>query len=134
MSKDADAIVKALRAIPVQIKRDIQPAIDAGAQEIMMRARYLAPKDDGALQKSIRIEAGPRELSATVSAGGDLTTRPVRDGISAEYDYALGMEYGTAETPAQPFWWAAVNSLNKRVKRRIDRAIGKSIRTAWGKK
>jgi len=135
-NRTADDIKRVLASIPAQVKRDVQPAVDAGATEMMLRMRFLAPKDDGDLQKSIRVEDGPRELSARVSAGGELTTKPVRKsekGNAPEYDYALGQEYGTEDMPAQPFFWPSVNSTKKRVKRRIDRAISKAIKSAWGK-
>ncbi|UXT96532.1 HK97-gp10 family putative phage morphogenesis protein [Agrobacterium tumefaciens] len=135
-NRTADHIKRVLAAVPKAAKAAIQPAIDQGANEMMMRMRYLAPKDDGDLQRSIRVEPGPRELSATVTAGGPLTTKPVRKsekGNAPEYDYALGVEYGTEEMTAQPFFWPSVNTTKKRVKRRIDRAIGKAIKEAWSK-
>eukprot|EP00913_Durusdinium_trenchii_P021274 g19987.t1 len=134
MNKDAAAIAALFKSIPEQVKRDIQPAIDQGANEMVARMKHLVPEGDGDLQRSIGTEPGDRPLAVKVVAGGELTTRPVRDGISAVYDYALGQEYGTEEMPAQPFFWPSVNSTKKRVKRRIDRAIRKAIETAWGKK
>ena len=136
IARDGARLAKLLAAIPRAIKPKVQAAVDQGAVEIMMRARYLAPKDEGDLQQSIRVEDGPRELSATVAAGGDLTTKPVRKaekGNAPEFDYALGQEYGTADAAAQPFFWPAVNSTKKRVRRRIDRAIGKAIKEEFGK-
>ena len=136
MSKDAARIARILRSIPAKIKPKIQAAVEQGATEMMMRMRYLAPTDDGDLQASIRVEDGPRELSATVTAGGERTTRPVRmaeKGNAPEYDYALGQEYGTEDMPAQPFFWPSVNTTKKRVRRRIDRAIGKAIKDEYDK-
>ena len=132
-NKDAARIAKLLRSIPRAVKPKVQAAVDQGANEMANRMRYLAPEDDGDLKASIRVEAGPRELSATVTAGGPTTTRPVRAGQSAEFDYALGQEFGTAETQAQPFFWPSVNSTKKRVRRRIDRAIGKAIKEEFSK-
>lgn len=135
-NKDAARIARVLRSIPQAVKPKIQAAVEQGATEMMMRMRYLAPTDDGDLQRSIRVEDGPRELSATVTAGGPLTTRPVRKsekGNAPQYDYALGQEYGTAEMPAQPFFWPSVNTTKKRVRRRIDRAIGNAIKDEYGK-
>lgn len=86
-------LIKAMRAIPAQIQADIQPALEQGADEMVARMKYLAPYDDGDLQQSIRKEAGDRPLSVRVTAGGELTTKPVRKsekGTTPEYDYALG--------------------------------------------
>ena len=139
-NRTADHIKRVLAAVPKAAKAAIQPAIDQGAEEMAARMRYLAPvapEDGGDLQRSIRVEPGPRELSATVTAGGPLTTKPVRKsekGNAPEYDYALGVEYGTEEMTAQPFFWPSVNTTKKRVKRRIDRAISKAIKEAWSKR
>lgn len=133
MNKDAARIARVLRSIPKAVKPKVKAAVDQGANEMANRMRYLAPEDDGDLKNSIRVEAGPNELSATVTAGGPTTTRPVRAGQSAEFDYALGQEFGTAETQAQPFFWPSVNSTKKRVRRRIDRAIGKAIKEEFNK-
>jgi hypothetical protein len=139
-NRTADHITRVLAAVPKAAKAAIQPAIDQGANEMMMRMRYLAPvatEDGGDLQRSIRVEPGPRELSATVTAGGPLTTKPVRKsekGNAPEYDYALGVEYGTEEMTAQPFYWVSVNTLSKRIRRRIDRAISKAVKNEWSKR
>ncbi|QFY60366.1 HK97 gp10 family phage protein [Rhizobium grahamii] len=119
VTKDAAEIARLFQSIPAQVKRDIEPAIDQGATEIMMRARYLAPSDDGDLRDSIRKEAGERELSVRVFT---------------DSDHALYQEYGTVKMARNSFWWVAVNTTKKRVKRRIDRAISKAIDKAWGKK
>jgi len=132
-NKDLDAILKAFDAIPKESRKAIRKSIDKGADELVGRMKYLAPVDDGDLKQSIRKQA-LSELAVRVEAGGEATTRPVREGVSATYDYALGQEYGTAEMPASPFFWPAVNTLKKRVRRRVDRAIGKAVKDTWGKK
>lgn len=136
-NRSAEHIKRVLAAVPKAAKAAIQPAIDQGANELVGRMRYLAPKDEGDLQRSIRVEQGPRELSATVKAGGPLTTKPVRKaekGNAPEYDYALGVEYGTEEMAARPFYWVSVNTLSKRIRRRIDRAISKAVKNEWSKR
>ena len=37
---------------------------------------------------------GMGSLQIIVTAGGEATTRPVRDGTEVDYDYALGQEFG----------------------------------------
>jgi HK97 gp10 family phage protein len=94
--------------------------------------RHLAPVDDGDLQRSIR-KTPLNEMAVRVEAGGETTTRPVREGVSATFDYSLGVEYGTVDTPAQPFFWPSVNTTKKRVRRRVDRAIAKAVKDTWSK-
>lgn len=111
----------------------VQPAIDKGADELVARMKTLAPvadEDGGELKASIRKEPGPVPMSATVTAGGDLTTRQTERG---PFDYSLGVEYGTRQTAAQPFFWISLRMVGKRIKRRIDRAISKAVKDEWGK-
>lgn len=132
-NKDLAAVLQAFDAIPRAARKPIRAALDKGADELTGRMKYLAPVDDGDLQGSIR-KTPLNEMAVRVEAGGEATTRPVREGVSATYDYALGQEYGTADHPAQPFFWPSVNTLKKRVRRRVDRAIGKAVKDVWGKK
>lgn len=132
-NKDLDAILKAFDAIPKEARKPIRAALDKGADELTGRMRYLAPEDDGDLKRSIR-KTPISDVAVRVEAGGEATTRPVREGVSATYDYALGQEYGTADHPASPFFWPSVRTLSKRVRRRVDRAIGKAVKDTWGKK
>lgn len=127
-------ILKAFNDLPDEIVKEVRPAIEKGADEMVARMKYLAPEADGDLQASIRKEPGPHQLAVTVTAGGPLTTKPVRNsekGNAPEFDYSLAQEYGTADHPAQPFFWPTVNTTKKRVRRRIDRAIRKAIDKVW---
>ena len=135
VAADGKRLAELLASIPASVKVAANAALDQGANEMVVRAKLLAPVDDGTLQMSIKKEDGPRELSVSVVAGGEATTRPVRNsekGNAPEFDYSLAIEYGTEEAPAQPFFWPAVNSTKKRVRRRVDRAISKAIKAAWG--
>lgn len=116
LNRDAEAIAKAFLAIPKAVKARIQPAIDKGADEIVARMQYLAPEKDGELAASIQKKPGPHELSVT---------------IEADNDAALYQEYGTANMDRNSFFWPSVNSLKKRVRRRIDTAIGKAVKEAF---
>lgn len=128
--KDADRIAAILRSIPAEVKQAIMPALDKGADEMVARMRYLAPDEDasGALRDSIAKEPGPHELSVRVAAGGAATTDEKGD------DHALNQEYGTAKMDRNSFFWPSVNTLKKRVRRRVDRAISKAIDKKWGTK
>lgn len=133
---DLRSLLKAFDAIPKAARKAIRPAIDKGADEIVARAQYLAPVDDGVLKASVRKEDIGEEMAVRVTAGGEATTRDVKNprGLTNyEFDYSLGVEYGTVDTPSQPFFWPAVNTTKKRVRRRIDRAIAKAVKEEWTK-
>lgn len=116
--QDLARLLKALDAMPKSARKAIQPAIDKGADELVGRMKLLAPENEGELRDSIRSEPGPQPLSRTVFTDNDA---------------ALYQEYGTENMPASPYFWISERSLRKRVRGRIDRAIGKAIRDEWKK-
>lgn len=119
-NRDLVALEKAFRAIPKEVRDKVRPAIQQGADEIVARAKYLAPSAEGDLVASIHTEPGPVDLAVTVVVDDEA---------------ALYQEYGVAANnqPQQRFFWPAVNTLKNRVRRRIDRAIGKAIKDAFSK-
>lgn len=133
--RDLQDLIRRLKAIPKQVRDDIQPAIDKSARDLAARIEYLAPIDDdngGTLKRSVKVEKSTVPLAYRVSAGGKATTKKTKGG---DFDYAMGVEYGTAETPMQPFFWLSVRDprMKTRNKRRVNRAINKAIKKAWGK-
>lgn len=122
-----------MAAIPIAAKAAAQPALNQGADEIVRAQKSLAPRDDGTLQGSIRWSVDG-ELSRKIEAGGPTTSKPVRHGVDAEYDYAIGVEFGTRKSPAQPYFWPGYRLARKRVNARIKRAISKSIKEAFSGK
>lgn len=160
LNKDLDAILKAFDAIPKAARAPIKAALDKGADELVGRMQYLVPEDEGVLKASIR-KTTISDVAVRVEAGGPETTvaykgraayerevtigRGNNRGISkggssgVSFDYALGQEYGVLrgdkgrQKTANPFFWPSVNTLKKRVRRRVDRAIAKSVTDTWGK-
>lgn len=125
-----DDLQRRIRAMGVEARREIGVALDQSAAEVVSVARTLAPSDDGDLKASIRQEPGEHELQRVVEAGGPTTTRPVREGKSPVYDYALAQEFGTAEQEPQPFFNPAWRLARRRAKNRISRAVRKAARAA----
>ena len=132
--KDLQGLIDALNAIPEKVRRDIDPAIDKGADELVARMKYLAPDDPktvgGDLKSKIRKRRGTVPLAVRVEA--------IDENAEGE-DNALFQEYGVLhdangeQRTASPFFWPSVNTLKKRVRRRVDRAISKAISDAWSK-
>lgn len=123
-----DRLKRRLARMPAHVKRATKAAIDQGAAEVVSMQKRLAPVDDGDLQGSIQAIPGRHELSTMIVAGGAATTRPVREGQSVTYDYALAQEFGTDRMPANPFFYPSYRALRRRVKSRITRAMKKAIR------
>jgi HK97 gp10 family phage protein len=112
---DLKSLLKAFDAIPKSARKAVRPAIEKGADEFVARMQYLAPDAEGNLKASIRKEM-TSDLSAT---------------ISVEDEAALYQEYGTANMDRNSFFWPSVNTLKKKVRRRVDRAIGKAVKEAF---
>lgn len=123
---------KLTEAIPGHVRRAAKVALEQSADQIVLTQKALAPVGaTGALKASIRRSAAQDSaggLSVDIQAGGPTTTKPVRDGQSAQYDYALGQEFGTAEGPAQPFFYPGYRGNKKRVKAKVSRQTRKAIK------
>jgi HK97 gp10 family phage protein len=129
-NRDLDAILRAFDAIPKAARKPIKAALDKGGKEMVDRMKYLAPEKTGRLKSTIAVEP-VSDVAIRVVAGGEATTVPVREGQSATFDYALGQEAGTIDMPANPFFRPAINTTKTRVRRRVDRAVGKAVKDAW---
>lgn len=128
---DLKSLLAALDAIPQAAKDAIADSLTKGADEMAARMVYLAPMGEtGNLKKSIR-KTRIANNHVRVEAGGELTTKPVREGQSATYDYSLGVEYGTVDSGSEPFFWPSVNTTKRRVRKRVDRAISKAAKESF---
>lgn len=119
-----------LRAAAPKVRDHLAAANNKTGDEIVSMAQRLVAVDEGDLQRSIRKEQGRLETTVVVLAGGPLTTKPVREGADASYDYALGVEFGTVDTPAQPFFWPSVRANRKTHRGRASRALRTAIKEA----
>lgn len=149
MAKDngLKALQQRLRRVAAAIKRAADPALDQGAEEIVQMQKKLAPQDDGVLRDSIKWKKDG-EYSRRITAGGKATTKRLRNsdkGNARDYDYAVGVEFGTAPhvaggqfegahhpgTAPQPFFWPGYRLARKRAQKRIKRVVGKAIKDSW---
>lgn len=121
-----------LEALPEAAKAEIRGALNENADRMVGLARSLAPRDEGDLLDSIRAEPGGHELQVKVTAGGEKTTRPVREGASATYDYAMAQEFGTEHQPAHPYFWVSYRALRPAMRRRIAKAVRAAVQKLGG--
>lgn len=129
MSDDSlNRLMRRFSAIPEQIRKDVAAEVQRGADYMVATAKRFAPNGEGDLDASIRSEPGDHALQARVMAGGETTTRPVREGISATYDYAKAVEWGTENMEAQPYFYPAARLTRRRIKRNVNRAIRKAVK------
>jgi HK97 gp10 family phage protein len=132
MADDIASLRKKLRAIPKAARDAAMPSLLKSGDELVNAQRALVPVRSGTLRDSIRAEAHPDELKVIVKAGGPATTKPARAGHGS-YDYSVGVEHGTADMAAEPFFYPAYRLLKKRLRSRTKRAISKAVKQEFSK-
>lgn len=133
MSDDNDDLDDYLNSLPDKIAAELGGVIKAQAERLSdaqrdaLRATEAPPSESGDLEASCRVEAGDSPLEYVVKAGGDATTKEVREGSGVGFDYALAFEYGTSRQQAKPFFWNTYDALRDDMRSKIDNAIGKAF-------
>ncbi|MEQ8167002.1 MAG: HK97 gp10 family phage protein [Alphaproteobacteria bacterium] len=127
-----------LEGIPAAIRQDIKLALMKSAEELADMQRHLAEssRDTGALIESIEVTAPGETTPAYSQPGGSRTAHELEAIVTVgneDVRYPHLVEYGTADAPAQPYFWPAVRTLQKRINNRLNRAARKAIRDFWSK-
>lgn len=128
------AFRKRLARIPQAARKAAADLLKKAADDINETQRRLAPYEDGDLKEFIRNEPGRHDLERVILAGGPKTTKAVRSsekGNASDYDYAVGIEFGTQHNSGQPFFWPGYRIEKKRLVRRVKRETGKAIKKAF---
>lgn len=112
-----ERLKKRLGALPAKMKAEVRASLEKSADELVAMQKRLVPVDQGDLRDSIRKEPGAHELSVEVKAG------------DRKAFYAAFQEFGTADQPAQPFFFPAYRALRRRIRNRTSRAVRKAVRT-----
>ena len=124
--RNRDKLARKLNRLAPEVQRALAASNAEAAREMVASAQNLAPVGDtGALRASIRAEFVGGETGAVrVLAGGSTTTKRARGGHGS-YDYAMGQEFGTSDTTAQPFFFPSFRLAVKRHRGRVTRAVNK---------
>jgi HK97 gp10 family phage protein len=135
-SPQIQRLMRRLDGIPDAIKQDMQPAVVKSADELADLQRRLAERsrDTGALIDSIEVTQPGGTTPPYSQPGGSRTAHELQALVTVGdhvVRYPHLVEYGTKDAPAQPFFWPAVRSLQKRINNRLNRAARKAIRTYW---
>lgn len=117
-----------------QVHQQAKAAARQGGEEVAAAARYLAPRDEADLIRSIRVEdattrktsQGEAAFIGVVVKAGDETT-VVMNERGVRFQNAKLQENGTKNMPANPYFNPAWRMNRARVRGRITRAI----RKAW---
>lgn len=122
-----------MNAIPKAVREAVEPALIKGADEIAAAQKALAPEDTGALKDSIEV-TGPGQMTPPYSQPGGSYVVPENAAAvtagNSDVRYAHLPEFGTADAPAQPYFWPGFRLMRKRASNRIKRAMSKAVREA----
>jgi len=127
---------KRLHAIPKAVKEAVEPALKKSGEEMAAGMKALAPVDTGALRDSIAVTMPGQSTPAYSQPGGSRIAGENEVLVTVgdhEVRYPHLVEYGTADAPAQPFFWPAFRLNRQRAANRIKRAVAKAVRDEWGK-
>lgn len=137
-----DRLKRKLRSLPAAAEKAVKAQLEKEAADLADLIRRRVPVDTGTLRDSVRVTPGDRPLSLKIKAGGETTRKKVRKGVKdvhfakakitggsrGEYDYARGVEFGTSEQPAQPFFWPSYRQRKRQIRRRMSTAAKRAVR------
>lgn len=128
MAKGAKALQRRLDRIPLDVRAAAATESLLAALGLSEAMKQVVPVDEGDVKSSIRVERGRRGDRFYVKAGGPTTTKPVREGASAQYDYANASEFGRQGQPAKPWFYPTWRRNKKQVRAGIEHEIKKAVR------
>jgi HK97 gp10 family phage protein len=123
-----------LAAIPTAVKEAVQPALQKSAAELVAMMKQLAPVETGHLRDSIVATPAGQSTPAYSQPGGSQIVPENAVMVTAgnsEVRYPHLVEYGTANAPAQPYFWPSYRLLKKRLGNRVKRSVSKAVRERW---
>ncbi|UFS77220.1 hypothetical protein LPB73_07540 [Tardiphaga sp. 37S4] len=123
MSKASVTAFKAdLQRRSEKLRANAASATEFAAQDLAGAIRGRAKVKSGNTAKSVAaVPLGGNRWR--VQAGGDLTTKEVREGSGKFYDYTRAEEFGTVTAPAVPFFFNTYRAKKSGVKRRAVQKI-----------
>jgi HK97 gp10 family phage protein len=116
---DLKSLLEAFKNIPEEVMKEIAPAVQKSADEFASLAQHVAPVGEGELQHSIVTRPGDSDTGIAVQ-------------VISETDHSTFVEFGTVDTPAQPFFFPLYRQrIKKSARNRIARATTKAIKKYW---
>jgi HK97 gp10 family phage protein len=133
LSDDNQDLQAYLESLPDKLTAELADVIRDQAEALSdaQRAALQSLEDTeptGDLEASCVAVPGDSPLEFAVQAGGDLTTKEIREGSGVDYDYALAFEFGTSRQPARPFFWPTYQARKDDIQQAIDEAANEVLK------
>lgn len=133
-SRQLERLLKRLDDIPKAVVEAVQPALAQSGNELAGAMKHLAPVDTGALRDSIAVTPAGERTPPYSQPGGSMVV-PANAVVitvgNSETRYPHLVEYGTADAPAQPYFWPSYRLLKRRITNRIKRGVSKAVKEKW---
>lgn len=124
-----DKALRKMAALPKSVRAAAKAEIFKNAQELTNLIRRRAPIDEGDLRDSVSLFVGGAPGTNAAKADPELTVDIVAGrGKGSTTEHARPVEFGTADTPAQPFFYPSYRQMKSKIKRNISRAVMKAAR------
>jgi HK97 gp10 family phage protein len=135
MADDDQELQDYLNSLPDKLLEPLVAVIREQAQMLSDAQRAalqsLEQSDEtGDLEESCTVVAGDNDLEVFVQAGGDLTTKDVRDSSGVPYDYAEAFEFGSSHQAARPFFYPTYNAMQDDIQQAITDAVNEVLDNA----
>jgi len=118
-------LIRKMRQLTPEIRRDVAKAIDKSLQEGASTARVLVPEASGALAETISYEMHPSGLSGKITAG-EKTGDGQQKALTVEGGRRPDARAGAMA--AQPYMSIARKALARKHKNRVARAVRKAAK------
>lgn len=106
MTDPAAELVSWFQAMPRNLQRELAGKLRRRVDSARDRLEAAAPAGEtGKLKSTVRVRRKRHDLDLEITAGGPETTKEVRKGSSAEYDYAMATEFGNEHVAAKPWFY-----------------------------
>jgi HK97 gp10 family phage protein len=131
---DNDDLARYLSDLPEKAREILSDTVReqadllSAAQRETLRALEQLPEETGDLEDSCVVVPGNSDLEFVVQAGGELTTKEIREGSGHPYDYALAFEFGTSHQPARPFFWNTYRDRKDDIQDALDQAASEVLK------
>jgi HK97 gp10 family phage protein len=125
--RNKDRLFQALRKSVPAVDAELRTALAKAGDEFVNTASRLVPVDEGDLRDSIQwkptkaTQADSRRSPAIVIQAG-------ADQPGDEAYYVRFVEFGTPETPKQPFFFPSYRLLRRKIRGMLSRAMGRAIK------